>query len=44
MTDDVKEIVEEKVLEMGKKYVVPENYLESEIEVREEKMLDEIRI
>ena len=54
VTDDVKEIVEERVPEMGKKYVVPENYLESKIEnirglvnrlrsdVREEKMLDEI--
>ena len=48
------EIVEEKPLERGKKYVVPENYLESEVEnrrglvnrlrsdEREQKMLDEI--
>ena len=54
VTDDVKEIVGEKVPEMGKTYVVLENYLESKIEnisglvnrlrsdVREEKMLDEV--
>ena len=54
MTDDVKEIVEEKSPEIEKKYVVPENHLESEVEnIRglanrftsdevEWKMLDEI--
>ena len=32
VTDDVMEIVEEKPPERGRKYVVPENYLESEVE------------
>ena len=54
VTDDVMEIEEEKPPERGKKYVVPGNYLESEVESirglmnrlrsdeREQKMLDEI--
>ena len=44
MTDDVMEIVEEKPPERGKKYVVPNNYLESEVENITSEQVENIRL